>query len=800
MLSCIVQKQVVNQRFAFFACVAVILFLTLIPKAEQLPVKTYTVADGLLRDYVFKIRQDSRGFLWFCTPGGVSRFDGYAFTNFTAAEGLPDRHVNDFLESRNGTIWLATDAGLAKLNPTGIRNPQSANQNQNNPFISVYLPENPKAKKILVLFEDENRQIFAGTSNGLYRLTEKNGDFALEAVDFGIPLTDVLEISSIIKDRRGALWIGTYLYGLIRLLPDGQAEQFAMTNGLPGNNIETLLEDKNGRIWVGMRSGVGAGLCLLVNSPERNQNIVERIFNIKDGLPAEWITALHQSSDGQLWVGTIRGLCRWQGDGGNGDSVCKTYTAKNDICDEEIWALTEDKDGNLWTGSKCGAKKMARYGFTTFTIADGVENPFINSIFENAAGELFVSSDPGDTRNLSRFNGETFDLVKPKFPSEIIYFGWGTKQTVWQDRTGDWWFPTGNGLYRFPKPARFEDLSLITPQRIAPVAEKIEIFRLFEDSRGDFWCATTGVKNGLWLWERTENVWHDYSKELGFVDGRLGWAFVEDNAGNLWISTGGDAGRPSLIRYSNGQFKIFTEADGLLPGITVDLFVDSKSRLWLANPVSGLLRLDDVNTDQLNFVRYSTAEGLATPGAICVTEDEFGRIYACTARGLDRLNPDTGQIENFTTADGLPNSYPQFAHRDQKNALWFGTTAGLGRFQPEPERTRQPPNVLITGLRISGVAQSVSVLGETKIPALELKSDERQVSVDFVGLGATLGEKLKYEYRLNGANDWTQTVERTVNFANLSAGNYQFEVRAQTADRLYSQSASLSFRIATPIW
>ena len=49
--------------------------------AERLPVKTYTVADGLLRDYVYKIRQDSQGFLWFCTPGGLSRFDGYAFTN-----------------------------------------------------------------------------------------------------------------------------------------------------------------------------------------------------------------------------------------------------------------------------------------------------------------------------------------------------------------------------------------------------------------------------------------------------------------------------------------------------------------------------------------------------------------------------------------------------------------------------------------------------------------------------------------------------------------------------------------------
>jgi two-component sensor histidine kinase len=213
-----------------------------------------------------------------------------------------------------------------------------------------------------------------------------------------------------------------------------------------------------------------------------------------------------------------------------------------------------------------------------------------------------------------------------------------------------------------------------------------------------------------------------------------------------------------------------------------------------------LLRLDDVNADRLDWVQYSTAEGLATPSALCITEDEFGRIYACTGRGLDRLNPVTGLIENFTTADGLPNSYPQMAFRDSKNTLWFGTTDGVARFVPEPERVHKPPNVLITALRIGGVAKNISVLGETDIPTVELNSDERQVTVDFVGLGAALGEKLKYEYRFAGS-EWTPTAQRTVNFANLSSGDYQFEIRAVTADRIYSlEPARLALQIAAPVW
>src|SRR6185369_7056227 len=105
--------------------------------AEHLPVKTYVVADGLLQDTVYKIRQDSRGFLWFCTAEGISRFDGYGFTNFTTDDGLPDRHVNDLLETKNGSYLVATDAGIAQLNPNGLRG------SSDNPVFSIYSPDNP---------------------------------------------------------------------------------------------------------------------------------------------------------------------------------------------------------------------------------------------------------------------------------------------------------------------------------------------------------------------------------------------------------------------------------------------------------------------------------------------------------------------------------------------------------------------------------------------------------------------------------------------------------------------------------
>ncbi len=790
----IAQKRNSHRQIVAFAWVGAVLFLALISKAERLPIKTYTVADGLLRDNVSKIKQDSRGFLWFCTAEGVSRFDGYAFTNFTTADGLPERHTNDFLETKAGAIYIATNAGLAKLNPTGLAN------SKDNPLFTVILPDNRRATAINVLLEDESGVIWAGTSDGLYKLNEKD---ALEAVDLGkLPVgVGEIQINAIIKDRRGAMWIGTQDNGLVRLLPSGEVEPFTTANGLPDAHISTLHEDKNGRIRVGLSPHYAFGLLLLVAEPHKDQNIVERFYTTEDGLPSGWIMDLYEDEE-KFWVATTRGLCEWQE---GKKSVCKTYTSANDLCDTEIWTITPDKDKNLWMGTRCGLKKLTHYGFTSYIEPNGTANAAVNSIFENASGELFASYNDGDIRTVSRFDGEKFDYIKPRFPPEVRYFGSGDRQTVWQDGAGDWWFPTSDGLYQFSHPNQFADLAKTTPRKVNPFNGLNEISLLFEDSRGNFWIsAIRSVKKQttfeLWMWERTANNWRNLSQETGIGKNRLASSFVEDQSGNLWIGTGSDEGRTALIRYRNNHFDIFTKADNeLLTGWLNNLFVDHAGRLWIADNMTGALRLDDVNAERLEFVRYTPAEGLSSIGVLCITEDEFGRIYIGTGRGLDRLHPETGQVENFTTANGLPSSYINISYRDKKNNLWFGTSSGLARYIPEPEHGRKPPNVLITNLRVNGEPENISILGETVISPLELSSDQKQISVNFLGLGASLGEKMKYEYRFGDA-DWTQTNERTVNFANLGSGEYKFEVRAQTADRIYSQPATVSFRIAAPIW
>src|SRR5262245_36270622 len=83
--------------------------------AERLPVEALTVAHGLASNTIHKIVRDSRGFLWFCTGDGLSRFDGHQFVNFRLEHGLPGRNVLDVIESRAGDYWVATNAGLVHI-------------------------------------------------------------------------------------------------------------------------------------------------------------------------------------------------------------------------------------------------------------------------------------------------------------------------------------------------------------------------------------------------------------------------------------------------------------------------------------------------------------------------------------------------------------------------------------------------------------------------------------------------------------------------------------------------------------
>jgi len=160
-----------------------------------------------------------------------------------------------------------------------------------------------------------------------------------------------------------------------------------------------------------------------------------------------------------------------------------------------------------------------------------------------------------------------------------------------------------------------------------------------------------------------------------------------------------------------------------------------------------------------------------------------------------------GPIQRYTTADGVAPGALELAFRDRQQSLWFSTPLGLSQLVPTVDRPQSPPPVLVTGLSVGGVAQSISDLGQPAVSGLRLP--QSPLRVDYVGLGFLPGETFRYQYMLEGADrDWSApTDQRTVIYARLAAGSYRFLVRAVTGDGVSSpRPASVAFTILPPVW
>jgi signal transduction histidine kinase/ligand-binding sensor domain-containing protein len=809
------------------ACLALaLLTMSSLARAERLPIKTYTTVDGLAHNNVNKIVRDSRGFLWFCTGDGLSRFDGYTFTNYGTDQGLPHREVTDFLETRGGEYWVATYAGLVRFNPKAPPEPRVVYANGHDlgagPMFTVITPdvEDRYARAITVLFEDHSGAIWCGSNRGLYRLDRAQGRLALRPIDIGIPQDwdEGQIIDDLLEDKRGSLWVAAP-GGLYRRWPDGNSARYTKRDGLPDEYLHDLFEDHDGRLWAGTRYG---GFFQFAADDTRRPPIVVQAFSTREGMPTPWVFQLFETSDYKFWVATAQGLLQFFLNRDEQGQWFHSYGERNGLSFCNITALDEDLGGNLWLGTNtAGAMKLERSGFITYGQRDGLYS--ITSIFGDRAGGLcFRGSVIGDKRSsvfegarldplgrtpdyhhtrLGRFDGRTFTWFTPHAISDL---GWVGEGVTLQTPNGEWWIGGAHGLYRFPAVDNFDQIKRARPLAVYTGKDGLGAgypFRLFGDSHGNVWASA--FPQHLLLWERDSKALRDMSKTPGLPseDG-LPRSFGEDHAGNVWIGFNGQ-----IARYRDGVFTLFTASDGLPPGAITSIYVDSAGRLWLASARSGLIRVDDPGERRPNFVSYTTAQGLSSNSTEVserlIVEDLQGRIYIGTGRGLDRLDPATGHFKHFTTADGLAPGSFRACFRDPYGVFWFGTTGGLSRFAPAPDKSAEaPPSILISGLRVAGSRQFISALDETEILLPDLAVDQNQLQIDFTGLSFAPGELLRYQYKVEGASeDWSPpTEQRSVNYS-LAPGRYRFLVRAVNSDGAVSSNpANVTFRILPPLW
>ncbi len=751
--------------------------------AAQLPLRRYTTADGLANNAVYGITSDSRGFLWFATAEGLSRFDGFAFANQTGNTGLPHRVVRQVLIGRHGNYWLATPAGLVRFRPDLPRSSPDR-------MVVIRPDGKPEAARISTLLEDRGGTLWCGTEAGLYAVNDTASQTPrLAEVRIGLPGSawGDADVAALAEDAEGALWIGVSDGALLRRLPDRNIERYAAFDRAPGGEITSLHVDRKGRIWV----GTAFGLYRSIPAQHPGGNGFEHLYGPGNGPPRSRVFDIFESREGDVWVSMYRYLAEFPSDGG----AFRVWTKDNGLPSRGIGALGEDRDGNLWMGTgDLGAFKLAAGGILTYSAEDGIGMDAVISIAETQRGELYLGGRlESEGFRIGIRSRDSFHAITPQVPRNVQYFGWRPARVILQDHSGEWWLASDQGLCRYPRLESPSQLAYTSPKAVYTIREGLPgnvVTRLYEDRGGNIWVGTETARLAYWSSGGQKFI----AVPADGIPSHAS-AFGEDNAGHVWI--GDESGQ--LWRVRNGRAS-------LVPGPSrrsgiYGILLDHAGRLWVATSSQGLLRFDQPAAPDPAFREYGYSDGLSSLNVQSLAEDRNGSIYIGTGGGVDRLDPDLGHIRHYTSADGIAPGEVIAAYRDRTGAMWFGTNHGLTRLVPRNGPASDPPPVWITGLSIGGRPAMVSEAGESSIRRVEVQPGQEHLQFDFVGLSYSPGNVLRYQYRL-GDDPWSAPMEsRSVHYGALPPGQYRFAVRAINSEGEASpMPATVEFRVSPPLW
>jgi ligand-binding sensor domain-containing protein/signal transduction histidine kinase len=750
--------------------------------------QTFSSANGLASDSVTALRVDPRGYLWIGTVDGLSRFDGERFVRFGPESGLPSPRIAD-VEVVRGRLYVATAKGLAWLDES---------RSDRRPFVAVSLP-GVAAGDLDTLYADRQGRLWAGGPGGLFKFDA--GSSTARRID--LSREERTSVRSIVEDGSGTVWVGT-ADGLVRLAPGLSPEWRPVAAAAGHDSVNALAVDEAGRLWIGHDRGL-----FLVWPPRPGEGLAVGAIGARaepgvgpDGRPA------FPSVPGEVRKFDIPGTPLRQLSLAGGRSLVATSFAVTeiapgsvgevvsvtDVTSDNVSALETDRDGNVWIGTEGhGLLRLRRDGVTTFGPGDGLADKRIRSLVALPGGPIVALGTRPSLLSILR-NG-AFHGIHLKVP-DVGYQGWGWGQVALLDRSGAWWMASGTGLRRFGRTRFPEGLGGAGPERTFTAADGLgaaDIFRIFEDSRGDIWVGSFG-EPVLTRWDARAGKMEAICEPA--LPRHTPSAFAEDRAGNLWVAFYGHG----LGRLRRGRWTVFAPGELVPDGFVHALLPGRDGSLWVGTGRDGLWRTDEADADSPRFARQG-GEELPSQSIRALVEDGESKIWIGSTRGIARLDPSTGRLRLFGQSQGLPNEIVTCAVRDDGGLLWFGTLDGLVRIEPGADPAARPPVALVTSVSIDGAPRFLSPLGRAEGPDLELPPEWRRLSVEFVAPSLSPETSPRFETRLTGAETvfGPSSDARRADFTGLSPGKYRFEVRA-VRGWAAGPVASFGFVVPVPFW
>ncbi|MDB5240527.1 MAG: transcriptional regulator [Spirosoma sp.] len=747
-----------------------------------------SVKDGLSNNSVTDILQDSEGFLWFGTPDGLNKYDGYTFTVLQQDPNKPDsslrsNSITAIYEDHSGKLWVTTERGIiagggglhqvdkktGTATPVPMKVPSEewkqtrgicedherifwigswAGLIRYNPQTGEYkgYPSPKKKLSILCVIEDTQNQIWVGTPNGLYQFNRRSGQFALVPLQ-SVPADQQPRVITLHEDKMGNLWVGTGHDGLLRInTKDRTARLVPYVARQPVNQHllrNAIYDSQDGHLWLGTTQG-------LQQIDTRTGEVVTYRGNpgLQSGLNSDRIQAIYRDGAGTLWVGTDQGINKQVGLSPLFTSIqLVPAPASSPAPENSISALFQDHTGIIWIG--CANKKLYKYdpqtGQTTFVPIDpeNPDNPAeayrVETVYEDRSRRLWVS-----TRSaLLQMNRLTGTFIR--YPARITHI-----QTFDEDASGLLWLGGINGAARFnPKNGQFRyyfsTIKDTTDGR--GFVEHVMISRT-----GDIWMAIKKI--GISRLHPQTGKFTSYHPTLPAPAGQLNdqevTALYEDSTGVVWIGT--NQGGLNWYDPATGRVSALTTRDGLP-----------------ANHVAGIIN------------------------------DRHGHLWISTSRGICRFNTRTKTFHNYTTNDGLPhNWFRRKVSYGLYDDLLFGNLNGVVIVHPDRIYNKATSSFPVYITKFSVLDRNRPLTTDP----IELQHDENFISFDFVALTYQSSEKNQYAHQLVGVDkNWVYSGTRHfAAYSTLSPGTYTFRVKAANGDGIWNEKGHSVTVIIHPPW
>ncbi|MBL4655907.1 MAG: hypothetical protein JKY33_08810, partial [Bacteroidia bacterium] len=792
-------KRSVVANFLFFLC---LVLGNEISFGQQYNFRVYSVEHGLAQATIFDIVQDQRGYLWFATSGGVSKFDGHKFHTLSTADGLPSNRISCLFEDEDQMIFIGTDNGLVIYDP------------------------------ILSEKEDTVHLYYVGKKAGL--------------VDFNI--------RDIVKDRNGAYWIATEM-GISKLTLKAEKNEvksisnYTVDDGLINNIATSLLVDSKNNLWITTMGGVS--MCSL-NSDEvtfLNYELIHPDYNLRQ------VFDIAEDNNGNIWT-TSWNLYKYE----NGK-----FVDYDEMIDGENWYYRKiffDKDNVMWLVGQ----NLLKYDWEKtelFTRASGLIHPSLYSMIQDSEDNYWIGSAGGgvywySNKAFAMFSdkhGMASKVVRAIQEDDFGYMWFGTSNNLAI-------YPGNNNLKKFNIEREMYIKNIGSPE-YKPLANSE--WSLTKDDFGNIWIGSaSGLIITHWVDSGPKLNMYRFGHKDGIGPTNAIMALLNDSKGVVWAGTYGNGlfrygfkvkneiqdQINYLAKNKDIKFKRYSVDDGLTGDVILSVFEDNKSNLWIGTTKGLSMCKKYHEKDTLDFIHLKVRDGIKDENVLSFAQDKDGDIWMATKKGISRytypiLKNSKGTFRNYTTKDGLLSDTPYLiyvdskgflwvgtnkgiekynvrwgnfkkirhygklegfmgietnhgaVYEDKKGNMWFGTVDGVVKYDAREEKINKVESrTHITGLRV--------FLKNAPFPANgKFLDTQNHLTFEFIGISYTLPENVRYQYKLEGFDEiWSPITSQTfATYANLSPGEYSFKVKSCNNEMVWNtQSTVYSFVITPPFW